>query len=120
MKSKLPDTVKISGHTYRVVNSWNETTRKLFKKDPSKSYATEGETDHHGQIIYIYPDVPHLEAKLQILIHEILHCIDYHTASNRLYNKPMDVELRIEILASGIFQFFKDNPKLLCLMKLSK
>ena len=97
---KIPDKIKVAGHTYKVV--WD--------KGRLSEAGFVGETDHNMDIIYLCKNYPKkARAKSEIeetFLHEILHTVDVN------YNNHALSEEMITRLAVGLHQVLKDNFKL--------
>ena len=67
-----------------------------------------GQANHTGLTIRVSEsdtgNEPYVKEKLsEIILHEILHCIDY------VYNNDSLDERQVESLTNGLYQVFKDN-----------
>ena len=88
---KIPRTINIGGYTYKVLQDYD------FRNDK--------------ELIGI-ADTEYLEIRLksaknpqvlkQVLLHEILHCIDYVFNDNKL----IDQDATVDNLSQGLFQVF--------------
>jgi len=101
---KLPKTIKIGGHQYKVVFPYVFTER----------FDRTGDHDGDSKIIRIVEELGNIKradsAIIVTLIHEILHAIS-QVAGNDMFNGDVG-ETRIEALSEGIYQVLMDNPKL--------
>lgn len=87
---KIPENIKIMGHTYTITNDYS-INENMFKGGCS----TEGQSILIGSMM-------HDEHKFSILLHEILHALDYY-AELKLPHQT------ITVLAEMIFQVLNDN-----------
>lgn len=94
---KLPSKLRIGYQTYSLVDSTEVLTELNY----------QGRTDKNQALIEFsnrYPD----EEIADTLIHEVLHAIFY----NYIYDlEGMDEEAIVTMVAHGLSQVFKDNPK---------
>lgn len=91
MKVKIPKTIQVVGHTYKV----------LYKSHLSKDRGIRGRINHRLQEIQIEPENP-VSQKNQTMLHEILHFIETTFA--------MDLsDDDIDRLAEGLYQVLSDS-----------
>lgn len=91
----FPTKVKFLGYTYGVKIGTDETS----------TAGARGLFDGDKQMIHIHTH-NQLDARVEALLHEILHMIDYH----------MDTELeetQIHRMSHGLYGVLRDNPLLL-------
>jgi len=97
---KIPETVKIGGHVYKVI----------------RNYKFKERTDRRGQIDYGLKEIRLQEEDIsgkyvrseveQTFIHELLHAVE------NIYNSQNLNEEIIERLSQGLYQVLKDNKML--------
>lgn len=101
---KIPSTIKIGGHQYKIIFPYVFTER----------YDRYGDSDFSKKIIRIRKAIngaPLAESGIiVVLIHEVLHAID-NTLGYDLFSGN-DGERALEGLSEGIYQVLVDNPKL--------
>ena len=91
MKVKIPNTIKIATHSYKVV----------FDANLRHDEASYGQVNHREQIIRLEASIPP-SLRDQTLIHEIVHIVD------RVYVCRMD-EDDLERLSNGIAELLFNN-----------
>lgn len=96
----LPSKIKILGHTYSITIRPN-----ILSKDGEA--ILEGLSECFSQKIHIDEGLAE-ENRVQVLIHEVLHCIDYHMMLGKLFSDS-ERESKIEALAHGIFSILMEN-----------
>jgi len=97
---KIPDKIKVAGHIYKVV--WDDVRLS--------NLGLVGESDHHGDIIYLCKyyrsGTPNAQSEIEeTFLHEILHAVD---ANYNMHSLTEDVVTR---LAVGLYQVLVDNFK---------
>ena len=101
---RMPSTLKIGGHQYKVVFPYVFTERK----------DRNGDCDFSGKVIRIVEFVEGEKrsnsAIVTTLIHEILHAIDNVTGQNMF--DVNNGESMADGLSEGIYQVLIDNPEL--------
>ncbi len=90
---KPPKEIKVGGHRYKVVYN-----------DPSIRYSDnlKGYHDPNYKIIKVDPGLPTESDKTEVLIHEVLHAINYVYLANEITEKELDA------LGQGVFQVLSD------------
>lgn len=91
MKIKIPESIKIGGHTYKV----------LYQPNLARVEGRQGRIMYPIQEIVLYPDL-HSDALSQGFIHELMHGIDRHYLGETLEERV------VEVLSEGIFQVLLD------------
>lgn len=99
---KIPETLKIGGHIYKVEYPYH------FKE----RYDRIGHSNHSLQFIGISDDDGNgnersMESIELTLMHEILHCVDWVYNGEELIDK--NSEAMVSRLAEGLYQVLKDN-----------
>lgn len=103
-----PKYLDLLGHTYEVVDyDCTELQNYLNPKD-KREVKSDGYFSHETQKIYIWPTLPS-SLKLQTLIHEIFHAIEFHTTNDGLFDTDDQREFIIEVMSSGIYQSLTRN-----------
>ena len=101
---RLPKTIKIGGHQYRVIFPY------IFTERNDRT----GDCDFSGKIIRIVEAVGGEKrsdsAIVTTLIHEILHAID-NVTGQKMFDTTNGEDM-IDGLSEGIYQVLVDNPKL--------
>ena len=98
---KIPETLKIGGHVYKIIFPYVFTER----------YDLAG--DHNGENCEIRiaekdGDIKRAKSSVEVtLIHEVLHAID-STTGHRMFAGE-EGEKKIEALSEGIYQVLVDN-----------
>ncbi len=88
---KIPKSIKVGGHTYKIV--WDE---HLWHEEN-----IHGQADYVNHTITLDP-YGHSEMIAVVFIHEVLHVIDKHFDNKAL------TEEEIDSLGEGLFQVFSD------------
>lgn len=97
---KLPKSVKVGPYTFEIVETADLGGREI------------GHCDKNNLRICIDPNLPD-DKKKNTLIHEILHAIyEVWAIDDDSKEEPV-----VNALASGLQTVFKDNPKLLVILK---
>ena len=91
-KIKIPDSVKVGGHKYRIIL---DNSKRLIDE------STYGEVNHRKQEIRITANRPASQRR-EALLHEFLHCID------KVYNRESIEEKVVTHLAEGLNQVFDE------------
>ena len=95
---KLPKTLKIAGHTYKIFfpYKFNKKIRLLGECDVNSLTIKVADRDKEG--------IKLNNSTIKIIfLHEVLHAISFH------YNCEINKERDIRSLSEGVFQVFKDN-----------
>jgi len=101
---KIPKTIKIGGHQYKVIFPYIFTERfdMIGDHDPMVKVIRIAEVDGNLKIAD--------SAIVVTLIHEILHAIDRNSGHNMFVGG--EGEEHIKAISEGIYQVLADNPKL--------
>ena len=101
---KIPSTLKIGGHQYKIVFPYVFTERFDRCGDHDFSTKTIRITESDG-------DIKRANSGIVVtLIHEILHAIDQTTGHDMF--RGNEGEKHIEALSEGIYQVLINNPEL--------
>jgi len=101
---KLPKTIKIGGHQYKVIFPYVFTER--FDRVGDHDYSTK-----EIRLSAEEANLPIADSGIIVsLIHEILHAIDRNSGHNMFVGD--DGEKHIQAISEGIYQVLVDNPKL--------
>jgi len=99
---KMPRTIKIGPHTYKIV-------RKTLEELPDEL----GSTDFDLTEIRIRKNLRATKAK-EVLLHEALHCCTYPSFTGAYETDPkLDAEDFVNCVAPVLLQVLRDNPDLL-------
>ena len=97
---KIPDSVRIGGVDYKVINDWQDLNDGLNM--------LSGQIDYNESTIKISDAVHGHQAKCGTVWHDILHGIRNHTGLE-IENE----EQVVEMFAKGIYQVLQDNARAL-------
>jgi len=97
---KIPQNIKIGWRNYSV--------KKIEGLVDENNEVLLGETDLTNHTIVLNKNVMDENEKMVTLFHEIFHCI-FHGQSHMEWR---DNEELVSAIAEGLFQLYKDNPKM--------
>jgi len=107
----LPSIVKIGGHEYKLL----------------VPYAFKERSDLNGQCDNNYLELristsefngDRADSTVKVtILHELIHAVDFTSGLNVLCGGSDERERIVEMLSHGLYQVFKDNPKLLGLFE---
>ena len=106
--TRIPRTVKVGPHTYRI-------KRVGTKEFPKHQKELMGCCDYNENLVYMLRGM-NLEKSQEILLHELLHACCYPS----LIDVQLDDELFVDNMAPHLLQMLQDNPRLVAYLTQKK
>lgn len=104
----LPKYVNILGFRYRVYCNAGPKAKKALKTERGIEGGQLGHVYHLASEIYINPYQSERE-KFLTLLHESMHCINYHLFMGKLLTKHKDDEIVLDQMATALMSFIQSN-----------